>query len=495
MVEILKCLRRLRSLVVLSITVSILSGCGADNIDYELHEIIRRNSLTGDPALGREIPSIESKKAQLGMHLFYSKSLSGDRDTACVSCHHPMLGGGDGLSLPIGVAAVNQEIIGLGRTHDMGAPHFDGGPTVPRNAPTTFNIALWDAFLFHDGRLESIGKSKKRNGDDGFGFITPDSVANLKDPIAGSNLVQAQARFPVTSAEEMKGFNHEEKTNQDVRDFIAARLGGYNISGDTLSDNSYWLRRFRDAYNSPSSNARELITEQNIAELLGEYQRSQVFVNTPWKEYISGNYTALSLEAKRGAILFFKSVEEKGAGCSRCHSGDFFTDENFYNLAIPQFGRGKGDGVNGNNDFGRFRVTADEEDLFAFRTPSLINVEVTGPWGHTGAYTSLDAVVKHHLDPRKAINGFGVSQLEQHGIQNLYETQVLSSEALKTIDLKNSVELSKTEIDYIVSFLNSLTDPCVKSRRCLRPWIPDFLNDVDPNGDQLIGMNFAGEIL
>jgi len=46
-----------------------------------------------------------NNKAQLDMKLFYTKSLGGDKDSACVTCHHPMLGGGDNLSLSIGSEA------------------------------------------------------------------------------------------------------------------------------------------------------------------------------------------------------------------------------------------------------------------------------------------------------------------------------------------------------------------------------------------------------
>jgi len=61
--------------------------------------------LTGDPTTNRSLPQITDNKAQLGMKLFYTKSLGGDKDSACVTCHHPMLGGGDNISLSIGSEA------------------------------------------------------------------------------------------------------------------------------------------------------------------------------------------------------------------------------------------------------------------------------------------------------------------------------------------------------------------------------------------------------
>jgi cytochrome c peroxidase len=105
-----------------------------------------------------------------------------------------------------------------------------------------------------------------------------------------------------------------------------------------------------------------------------------VFVDTPVKRFIAGDDSALSGDAKLGALLFYGE-----AGCGGCHSGNFFTDEAFHVVSMPQVGRGKGNnGVNGNDDFGRFRESGVEADRYAFRTPSLINTAVTGPWGHAG---------------------------------------------------------------------------------------------------------------
>ena len=39
---------------------------------------------------------------------FLQKNLGVEQSVACVSCHHPMLGGGDDVSLSVGVSAVNE---------------------------------------------------------------------------------------------------------------------------------------------------------------------------------------------------------------------------------------------------------------------------------------------------------------------------------------------------------------------------------------------------
>lgn len=453
--------------------------------DIQLQSLITEHQLTGDPSHGRQIPSIESSLAQLGKKLFFSKSLSGDTDTACVSCHHPALGGGDGLPLSIGVGAVLPEQLGPGRTHSSVAVHFDGGPTIPRNAPTTFNCVLWDQVMFHDGRVENLGKTPTATGDDGQGIRTPDSSFGTADPLAGTDLASAQLRFPVTSPEEMRGFTFEmDNSNNSVRKSLARRLATQTLPNT-------WLPEFQQAFDSHAE-ASSLITFANMAKAISAYERSQVFVNSPWKNYVEGDDMALSEAAKKGALLFFKSIEQGGANCVDCHKGDFFTDEQFYVLAIPQIGRGKGDGETGDNDFGRFRETLNPQEKFAFRTPSLLNVEVTGPYGHSGAYLSLEAIIRHHLNPEEAINhyDFTLSQLDpsiqhEHAEANtrlaLVQLQTNRANGIKSIQ---NVNLTDEQIGYLVEFLLALTDPCVKDRACLAPWIADN-NDVGPDFLQL----------
>lgn len=465
-------------------------------LDRQLRRIIRKNTLTGNPLSNRVVPSINSPQAQLGMDLFFSKSLGGNFDSACVACHHPALGGGDNLSLPIGVEADTPDLLGIGRTNDYAANNPEGGPPVPRNAPTTFNTVLWDKFQFHDGRVESLDKIAGANGSGAAGIRTPDSALGVADPLAGNNLIQAQARFPVTSNEEMKGFDHTNYTNQTIRELLAGRLGGYGDEGYALIDTNHWLEKFQYALSDQNGTAEELITEQNVSMLIAEYERSQAFVNTPWKRYIEGNRRAISKKAKKGAVLFFTSKKQGGANCSSCHAGDFFSDEDFHNLAMPQIGPGKGDGQDGSKDFGRARETGLAKDMFAFRTPSLLNVEVTGPWSHAGSYTTLRAVVKHHLNASRSIRHYKEHKLTQDGIRNLDQMKRNTREALRsnTFALED-IHLSKRKIGQLVAFLKTLTDPCTKDRECLGQWIPDSEDRVDPNGDQLNAVDQYGNLL
>ncbi|MBV7331534.1 cytochrome-c peroxidase [Chloroflexi bacterium TSY] len=440
------------------------------DLDTQLRGLIAARGLTGDPSIGREIPRIEEPMAQLGLKLFFTKALGSDEDSACASCHLPTLGGGDALSLPIGVGALEPDLIGPGRVHPS------GGPTVPRNSPTTFNVALWDRVLFHDGRIESLGKTPMTNGADGLGIRTPDSPLGVADPQAGHDLTMAQARFPVTSPEEMRGDNLNATTNQDVRSYLATRLGN-------SSRNNPWVSEFEAIFGAGET-IDKLITEQRIAQAIAAYERSQLFVETPWKAYVQGDNEAISPAAKRGAILFFKPENQGGAGCASCHMGDFFTDEQFHVLAIPQVGPGKGDGDTEMDDFGRFRETGLPEDLYAFRTPSLINVAVTAPYGHDGAYRTLEGIVRHHLNPAEALAAYDYSQLDA-GVQTEYCVEN-TRKALAQIADRQPINLSNQDVDDLVAFLQALTDPCVEDPACLSPWMPTQ-SDLSVEEFRLIG--------
>lgn len=467
-----------------------LTGChsmvskDAGTLDQQLTRLIDRHALTGDPSQGRDLPVIDDPLAQLGKKLFFSKALGGNKDTACASCHHPSLGGGDGLSLSIGVEADKPNLLGPGRKHSPQAANYDGNPPVPRNAPTTFNVGLWDRVMFFDGRVESLDKTPRANGAKG-AIRTPDTYFNTPDPQAGANLVEAQARFPVTSKEEMRGFSFQkERPNPEVRQHIEQRLRG---DTNELATNQ-WLVEFQKTFNQPSATASELITFPNLSKALAAYQRSQVFVDSPWKSYVRGDHAAISEDAKKGALIFFKTYEEGGANCAGCHRGDFFTDEGFHVIATPQIGGGNDNGAGGTDDFGRFRATMDGKDRYAFRTPSLLNVEVTGPYGHAGAYTTLEGVVRHHLNPHQAVINYdfkqldpsiGTSDMRKQTQRALNKLTSLREAKPAQLVLRN-IKLSDAQVGQLLAFLNTLTDPCVKNPVCLSPWLPGP-EDTDPD--------------
>lgn len=485
------------------VTTSLVTfGCGGSATDSELNTLIDTQNLAVNPALGRSLPDIEDPIPQLGKQLFFSKSLGGGFDSACVSCHHPVLGGADQLSLSVGVEALNPDHLGLGRENS------EGIPLVPRNAPTVFNVGLADVSLFWDSRVESLGAVPTANGTLSE-IRTPDSDFLTADPNAGPNLAAAQARFPVLSVEEMKTTGFETNSDSEtIRDHLAARIGNYGVGAGEISSNQ-WLPAFQEAFDSDAG-AEELVSFDNITFALGEYERSMVFTNSPWQQYIDGDLSALDEDAKQGAILFLTPAQEGGAGCSVCHTGPTFSDSRHHTLAFPQIGPGAGDGPTGDDDLGRERETGNPADRWRFRTPSLLNVAVTAPYGHAGAFQNLEAVVRHYVNPNQSIQAYfangGWCQLPQFNGQDdcgaLYpNAQTNTMAALRKLNQEVQgqmtpfvpPQLDDEQIAQLVAFLEALTDPCVENRDCLAPWIPVAEDALDEH--QLNAVNAEGELL
>ena len=169
------------------------------------------------------------------------------------------------------------------------------------------------------------------------------------------------------------------------------------------------------------------------------------------------NQKQLTAVADNGLKLFYGE-----AGCATCHSGALLTDHNFHAMGQPQIGPGKAARFQSHaRDEGRFRVTGVVADKYAFRTPSLRNVEFTGPWGHAGAYSDLSAFVTAHADPRAALYNFDRSgvvltqfdTVDWRIMDNPTEVAAIADAVSIT-----AVQLTSKEVSEIVAFLGSLTD-------------------------------------
>jgi len=517
-IQRLKRLFRLSACVLLSLAFAACGGGGASGgdtppppppqtLDDTLREIISTQGLTGDPSLGRSLPSINDPLPQLGKLLFFSKSLSGEMDTACASCHHPALGGGDGLALPVGTGAVDPDVVGPGRRRP------DRLPNVGRHSQSVFNVGMFDASLFWDSRIESINKDAGMNGA-GSGIRTPDTDLDVADPLVpvGMTLPAAQARFPVTVPGEMRGNFLPGEDNETVRQHLAARIGDYGVGQGELATNS-WLAEFQTAFASAEP-AEDLVTFDNIALAIAEYQRSMVFIETPWKAYVEGDDDAISTQAKEGAVLFFNTPGQGGMDCARCHSGDFFTDETHRTVSFPQLGPGKGDGPNGNADFGREQHTQNNTDRFRFRTPTMLNLRATAPYTHSGVYVSTFMSAGHYALPEDIFSDFlgggGVCSIVQFAdhpdCDTIFPDFVeLSEEALAKVFSDRSTDPDSTFADLnenllpanapdlMEAFMSALTDPCTLDRTCVAPWVPE--PDEAPDENQLNAVDAGGNAL
>lgn len=475
-------------------------------LDAEICQIKMQQGLTGDPTAGLIVPDIGADPlTQLGRDLFFTKALSGRGDVACASCHDPRppFFGSDGLSLSVGVNAFDPDLVGPGRLHNPDAaaasadPEADAGPNVPRRALTTFNSVLYKSALFFDGRIRW-----KDPADHSRGMITPDSpMFDIDGSVvldAAFPLLQAQARRPVGSAAEMRGFGMLPGEHGAVmRDYLASRLGQYGDAASELPGNT-WNQRFEQVFGVVDSDSGQWVTYERIAEALAAYQASQLFVQNPWRDYLYSGKDVLTEQQKRGALLFFKDQDQGGAGCARCHSGDHFTDEKFHIIAVPQFGRGVGEGEHASDRGFGLQSWNREADDYKFRTPSLLNVAHGKTFGHTGAWSNLRDAVLHHLNVQQSVNNYdwSLAALEQFvGLSVIYQdAQNHTRAALDTLMAQRSVEnpgvmltdveLSEQQADDLVAFLQALSDYRIAGGDIadFAPWVA---SGTDPDGCRL----------
>ncbi len=118
------------------------------------------------------------------------------------------------------------------------------------------------------------------------------------------------------------------------------------------------------------------INPGNVALAIATFERTLNTPNSPLDRFLRGDVQAMTGRQVEGMKLFVD------AGCVACHGGPALTDSNFHRFELP-----------GSRDEGRFLVTGDEADRFAFRTPTLRNVAVTYPYFNNGSVDNLhDAV-------------------------------------------------------------------------------------------------------
>lgn len=276
----------------------------------------------------------DAAQVELGRTLFWDPILSGEKDVACATCHHPDFAWADGRALSLGPAAT-----GLGPARTAAS---DGRiPVVKRNAQSIVNTVY-----------NAVSRRRRRRGQG-----ATRAVDQVSAPMFWDNRVtslEAQALEPIKAFEEMRGSAYSEEAAVDS---VLARLGGI----------PEYVELFDGAFGAAG------IRAETLAEALAAFQRSLVAVDSPWDRFQRGDASALSAQEQRG----MRDFDE--AGCDRCHDGPMFSDFRLHAegvmenplLAVPDTGDGR----------------------FRFRTPSLRNVALTAPYMHNGMLSSLEEVL------------------------------------------------------------------------------------------------------
>ena len=402
-------------------------------------------------------PTPDPTLVTLGESLFFDKLLSGNRDISCATCHHPEFASADGLPLSFGTGGH-----GLG-TRRVADPQRE---LVPRNATELFNRGApeWTT-MFWDGRVNLSAV---------YGLSSP--VGNGLPPLLQTAL-QAQAMFPVTSRDEMRGFFGDYDANRQLNEIAAVsdmkpKLIWARLMKRLLAVPGY-VELFRAAY--PDVPVEQLGFE-HAANALAAYEVAAfTFTDSPWDRYLAGDKAALSDAAKRGALLFYGE-----AGCAQCHSGNLLTDQQFHNIGVPQLGPGKLS--DDRLDLGRFLETGRAEDRYAFRTPPLRNVTLTAPYMHNGAYADLRAAVPHHLNPTGSLQVYDATTLPLTFQETVRAEPEVAADILRSLDARLAAPppLSDEQLADLMAFLGALTSPSAVN---LSGLVPESVPSGLPVGD------------
>ncbi|GAB4040458.1 cytochrome-c peroxidase [Spirosoma gilvum] len=227
------------------------------------------NTLTNDTAL-------------LGQALFWDPILSGNKDVACATCHHPNNAYTDGLDLSIGTNAV-----GHGQNRQFRSPNDI--PVSKRNAPTILNAAF--------------------NGMDANGNYVPVTAPMFWDSRAQS--LENQVTGPLTTFEEMRGHAYSEALTIDS---VVARL----------TKIAEYQQLFQKAFGNG-----QVVTAANISKAIATFERTLTAMNSPFDRYQKGDKSALNEQQIQGMLIF------KDEGCHLCHSGPMFSDYKLHVLSVP----------------------------------------------------------------------------------------------------------------------------------------------------------------
>ena len=384
-------------------------------------------------------------KVDLGQQLFFDKILGGTKDVACATCHSPLTGTSDGLSLGLGVGARGLSVY----RSSLGFDTFEEAAVnrIVRNSRALFNLG-WHGWttLMTDGDI-SVDPTQPS------GFASP---LGEDFPVGLDNLLAAQNMLPAAQPREMAGtFGDNEVT-------LAAKAGDMPLVWDLLAARvagiDEYVRQFVAVFDDVDS--ADDITFVHIANAMAAYQIYYFTAfNSPFDQYLRGNKAGMNGKARNGMNLFYGK-----AGCDTCHSGPMLTDQEFYAISIPQIGPGRAAGTGG-EDKGRERISRDWRDKFKYATPSLRNVALTGPYGHDGAYGTLEAVIRHHLDPLTALEEYDTSQAllpdsSRWGADDFVEHENLSQRAERAArNQLQPIELTDKEVNELVAFMHALTDP------------------------------------
>jgi cytochrome c peroxidase len=327
--------------------------------------------------VGLDSNPLTRAKIELGRQLFFDPRLSQDASISCASCHHPDFGYGKNTQFGEGVR----------------------GQKGNRNSPVAYNRIL-SSVQFWDGRAATLEEQAKGP------IANPIEMANTHDVC-----VDYLNKIPGYKMQFDHIFPGEGVNIETVAKAIASFERAL-VTGASPWDYREALTAFERNWSADYEDFEQM--KEDDPELYEEWQTlTKQVADNPMDE-----------SAVRGAELFFGQK----AGCSACHVGANFTDELYHNIGVGMEAE--------KPDLGRFEITKVEKEKGAFKTPTVRNVALTGPYMHDGSQKTLEEVVEWY---------------DKGGHPNPWLDEKIKK-----------LELTAQEKADLVAFMNALTGPLPK---------------------------------
>lgn len=192
------------------------------------------------------------------------------------------------------------------------------------------------------------------------------------------------------------------------------------------------------------------ITRELVTHAIAQFERTLISHNSKWDQVLK-RVNEQGVGVQQAASNILSSSELRGlnlfnterADCFHCHGGTgtqpLLTNNEFINNGLDSMGPGK---LNF-EDPGRGGVTGNRMDNGRFRTATLRNIELTGPYMHDGRFETLKAVVDFYsgdLQPAENVN----ANIRKHLPANRWAS--------------GGVNLTEREKQDLINFLKTFTD-------------------------------------
>ncbi len=342
-----------RSTAFLTLATLLSSGCqecfGVPGLSPPECEQLAALRLPDSPPPASGNAFAENQDAAiLGHAVFFDARLSANQDVRCATCHIPERFFADGRPTSIGLEKVT------------------------RNSPSLYGAA-WHRWQTWDGKADSLWSQPL--------------LAFENEKEMNFTRLELAHRVALTYRAPYEALFGALPPLSDAQRFPSrGKPGDPSFDAMTLDDQLAIDR-----------------VVANVGKSLEAYQRRLAFKPGRFDAFLDGDQTALTADEREGARVFF------AAGCEGCHSGPTLSDDGFHALstAVTERARAEALEVLARSPFnaaGPFHdgepgevPVATAQDEGAYRTPSLRNVNRTGPWGHDGAFATLESVVDFHL--------------------------------------------------------------------------------------------------